>query len=96
MDLEEHKALVNKLAEGKKLAGELAGRLRGTSAGVNEDRLIDRVLASYEEALTLLTRPEPQGQCQSVISSASDASVPSVSVCNDTPSKDSSIGSLKR
>nr|QHR96997.1 WRKY transcription factor 41-like protein [Isodon rubescens] len=94
--LEEHESLLNELIKGTELAKDLAKQLRETSSSSSSERLVENILASYSEALSILSGRDTQGQCQAAISSSSDPPGSSISLCNVTQSKDSSGGSLKR
>lgn len=94
--LQEHKSLIYELTKGKELANDLAKHLRETPSSGNSERLVENILASYSEALLILSGIAPEGQCQTVISPSSDPPGSSISLCNVSQSKDSSSSLLER
>ncbi|KAI3444267.1 hypothetical protein Pfo_000932 [Paulownia fortunei] len=88
---QEYKTLISEITKGM----EQVKQIKASSSG-NQERLLERMLASYEEALLILNGSASEGQGQSVISSSSDHPDSTMSVCKATQCEDSSRGSKKR
>nr|UVI62186.1 WRKY transcription factor [Rehmannia glutinosa] len=65
---QEYKKLVNEIANGM----EQVKQLRASSSSGNQERVLETMLTSYEEALLILNEIAPEGQDQSMMISSSD------------------------
>ncbi|GFQ02639.1 probable WRKY transcription factor 41 [Phtheirospermum japonicum] len=63
MENEEYKKLVNEITKGL----EQVKHLRASSSGNQESSALEKMLTSYEEALSILNGMGPQGQCETII-----------------------------
>lgn len=64
--IELQKSLINDISRGM----EQVKRVKVSCS--EEERVVERMLSSYEEALFILTGRPPEGQCQSVITTSSN------------------------
>lgn len=71
----EYRSLVNEITKGM----EHVKQLKASSSSTNQEIVLERMLSSYEEALSILNGSAAEDQCESVVSSASDAPTSSAS-----------------
>ena len=89
----EQKTLITELIQGMELAKQLRTHLNATSSVESRDELVQRILASYEKALLILSWGGSMGLPQSVGVSAGVPESP-ISI-NGSPGSDDFDGSVK-